>query len=196
MPRAPGRPGRPPGRVSELERVERGRMVRAETEQARNGFGPESRWRRKSCGLGRLREELGAVGELECSHKPGVESGHRDLRRARRARRGGLGMHQARDDGLELSAGERIFGSRCRRLGHYSGGDYGLELGPCPRCPRLGGGCCRRQREEHDERADVRKAAAAHLCPIGGPPYLFNLQAWTSKSRQNPPTRSAAPSST
>ncbi|HEX7144801.1 MAG TPA: hypothetical protein VF225_05775, partial [Gaiellaceae bacterium] len=33
---------------------------------------------------------------------------------------------------------------------------------------------------EHDERADVRKAAAAHTCPIGGQPYLFNVGlVWT-----------------
>src|ERR1700693_372049 len=82
-------------------------------------------------------------------------------------------MRQAGDHGLQLSAGEGSVASRCRRLGHYSGGDYGLELGLCPRSPRLGGGCCRRQRGEHDERADVRKAAAAHTCPIGGEPYLF-----------------------
>src|SRR5260370_25684547 len=104
-------------------------------------------------------------------------------------------MCEARDDGLELSAGEGIVGSRCRRLGHYSGGDYGLELGLCPRFPRLGGGGCRRQREERDERADVRKAAAAHSCRIGGPRNPFNLRAWTSRSPRNPLKMSAEQSS-
>ena len=45
-----------------LERVECGRVVRAETEEARNGFGPEARGRRETRGPGCLREELGAVG--------------------------------------------------------------------------------------------------------------------------------------
>ena len=53
----------------ELERVECGRVVRAETEEAGNGFGPEAGGRLETCGLDRLREELGAVGEPECARR-------------------------------------------------------------------------------------------------------------------------------
>src|SRR6266581_2107458 len=149
-------------------------MVDAETEEPGDGFGPEARGRREACGPGGLREELGAVGEPECGDEPCVEGGHRYLR-GRRRRRSGLCLRQAGDDAFQLSLGEGTVGSRRRRLGHDSCGHYGLELGLCPRSPRLGGGCCRGQCEEHYERPDIRKAAAAHICPIGESPYLFNL---------------------
>ena len=100
-------------------------MVDAETEEPSYCFGAEPRRRRETRCFGYLREDLRAVGQPECRDEPCVEGRDRDLGR-RRGGRDGLGVRQACDDRLELRAGERIVGSRCRRLGHYSGGDYGL----------------------------------------------------------------------
>src|SRR6185312_10051468 len=61
----------------ELELVEGGRMIRAETEQPGDGLGAEARRGRQSRGPRGLRKEPRGVGEAEGCDEARVERGHR-----------------------------------------------------------------------------------------------------------------------